>query len=388
LLLKNRILDASYRCPKSFTLPFFFAIFLYLLANIKLMSPKRRMGMAVIDLRSDTMTKPTDAMRRAMAGAEVGDDVFGEDPTINRLEEMAAERLGKEAALFVSSGTMGNLVSQLAHCGRGDEIILGNLSHTFFFEQGGSAAVGSIHPRTVPNQPDGKLALEDIEAAIRGDNDHFPISRLIILENTHNLCNGCPLGIDYLKAVKEIARRNKLKIHVDGARFFNAAVALGEDPKDLAAEADTVSFCLSKGLAAPVGSVVCGTQAFIKKARRARKVLGGGMRQAGVLAAAGIVALEEMVDRLADDHANAKKLAVGLAELPGISIDPNQIQTNIVFFEIIREGSTPEEFVRQIDAEGIRMLPVGPHKVRAVTHYHISSADIDQALGVISRVIK
>ncbi len=343
--------------------------------------------MCIIDLRSDTMTQPTDAMRRAMAEAQVGDDVFGEDPTINRLEEMAAERLGKEAALYVSSGTMGNLVSQLAHCGRGEEIILGSHSHSFFFEQGGSAAVGSIHPRTVPNQPDGKLALEDIEAAIRGDNIHFPISRLIILENTHNLCNGCPLDIDYMKEVREIASRHKLKIHVDGARFFNAAVALNVDPEDLAQEADSVSFCLSKGLAAPVGSVICGAQDFIDNARRARKVLGGGMRQAGVLAAAGIISLNDMVDRLADDHANAKKLAMGFAEIAGISIDPNQIQTNIIFFEVTREGMTPEEFVQRIDAQGIRMLPVGPHKVRAVTHYHITSEDIDQTLSVISKVM-
>jgi threonine aldolase len=345
------------------------------------------MRMRIIDLRSDTMTQPTDAMRRAMAEAQVGDDVFGEDPTINRLEDMAAERLGKEAALYVSSGTMGNLVSQLAHCGRGEEIILGSHSHSFFFEQGGSAAVGSIHPRTVPNQPDGKLALEDIEAAIRGDNIHFPISRLIILENTHNLCNGCPLDIDYMKAVREIASRHKLKIHVDGARFFNAAVALNVDPEDLAQEADSVSFCLSKGLAAPVGSVICGAQDFIDNARRARKVLGGGMRQAGVLAAAGIISLNDMVDRLADDHANAKKLAMGFAEIAGISIDPNQIQTNIIFFEVTREGMTPEEFVQRIDAQGIRMLPVGPHKVRAVTHYHITSEDIDQTLSVISKVM-
>ena len=343
--------------------------------------------MGIIELRSDTMTQPTEAMRRAMAEAKVGDDVFGEDPTVNRLEELAAERLGKEAALYVSSGTMGNLVCQLTHCGRGDEIILGSHAHTFFFEQGGSAAVGSIHPRTVPNQPDGKLALEDIEDAIRGDNVHFPISRLILLENTHNLCNGCPLEIDYMKAVAEIARRHKLKIHVDGARIFNAAVSLCVDPKELAAEADSVSFCLSKGLAAPVGSMVCGTQDFINAARRARKVLGGGMRQAGVLAAAGIVALNEMVDRLADDHANAKKLALGLAEMPGISINPDHIRTNIVFFEVTREGMAPEEFVQKIDAEGIRMLPVGGRKVRGVTHYHITSEDIDQALGVISKVM-
>lgn len=343
----------------------------------------------IVDLRSDTMTKPTDSMRRAMAEAEVGDDVFGEDPTVNRLEEMAAERLGKEAALFVASGTMGNLVSQLAHCGRGDEIILGSLSHSFYFEQGGSAAVGSIHPRTVPNQPDGKLALEDIEASIRADNVHFPISRLIILENTHNLCNGCPLDTDYMSAVQKIANRHKLKIHIDGARFFNAAVALNVNPKDLAQKADSVSFCLSKGLAAPVGSVICGAQDFIDKARRARKVVGGGMRQAGVLAAAGIVALNEMVARLADDHANAKKLATGLAEIPGISIDPDQIQTNIVFFEVNREDMTPAEFMQRLDAEGIRILavPHDPNALRAVTHYHITRDDIDRALGVISKVM-
>jgi threonine aldolase len=205
-----------------------------------------------VELRSDTMTKPTPSMRQAMAEAEVGDDVFGEDPTVNRLEKLAAERLGKEAAVFVTSGTMGNLASQLAHCGRGDELILGSHSHTFFFEQGGSSAVGSIHPRTVPNQPDGKLALQDIEAAIRGDNVHFPQTRLIVLENTHNLCSGYPLDTGYMKAVGEIARRHGLKIHVDGARIFNAAAALNVDASDLAAEADSVSFCLSKGLAAPI----------------------------------------------------------------------------------------------------------------------------------------
>jgi len=343
--------------------------------------------MQIIDLRSDTMTQPTASMRRAMAAAEVGDDVFGEDPTVNRLEEMAAERLGKEAALFVTSGTMANLVSQLAHCGRGDEIILGSLAHTFFFEQGGSAAVGSIHPRTVANQTDGTLALADIEDAIRGDNVHFPRSRLILLENTHNLCNGSPLGVDYMKAVGEIARRHGLKIHVDGARIFNAAVALGLDTKELAAEADSVSFCLSKGLAAPVGSLVCGTRDFIAEARRARKLLGGGMRQAGVLAAAGIVALEEMVERLADDHAHAQKLARGLAEIPGLSIDPDQVPTNILFFEVTRAGMTPRDFVQRIEAKGVRMLPTVARKVRAVTHYQITSEDIDQALGAIAKIM-
>ena len=341
-----------------------------------------------VDLRSDTMTKPTPSMRRAMAEAEVGDDVFGEAPTVNRLEKLAAERLGREAALFVTSGTMGNLVSQLAHCGRGDELILGSHSHTFFFEQGGSSAVGSIHPRTVPNQPDGKLALQDIEAAIRGDNVHFPQTRLIVLENTHNQCSGYPLDTGYMKAVGEIARRHGLKIHVDGARIFNAAVALNVDASDLTAEADSVSFCLSKGLAAPIGSMVCGTQDFINQARRARKLLGGGMRQAGIVAAAGIVALNEMVDRLIDDHANAKKLAEGLASIPGISIDPAHIKTNIVFFDITRSDMTADELVNQLGEEGVRMSPTGPQRLRAVTHYHISSEDIDYTLSAFAKVLK
>ncbi len=344
--------------------------------------------MRQVDLRSDTLTRPTPSMLQAMADAQLGDDVFGEDPTVNKLEEMAAERLGKEAAVFVTSGTMGNLVSLLAHCGRGDEIILGSLSHTFFFEQGGSAAVGGIHPRTVANQPDGTLAVSEIEAAIRSDNIHFPLTRLIVLENTHNLCGGYPLDIAYMQAVGDIARGHNLKIHVDGARIFNAAVALGVKVDQLAAEADSVSFCLSKGLGAPVGSVVCGNRDFIYRARRARKVLGGGMRQAGVLAAAGIVALNEMVDRLAEDHANARRLAVGLAEMPGLSIDPSLIKTDIVYFEVKREDMSAEQLVKRLDEQGARMLPVGPGQIRAVTHYHISSDDVDYALEVISKFLK
>ena len=343
--------------------------------------------MRVVDLRSDTLTRPTSGMSRAMAEAEVGDDVFGEDPTVNKLEQLAAHRLGKEAALFVASGTMGNLVSLLAHCGRGEEIILGSFAHTFFFEQGGSAAVGGIHPRTLPNQPDGTMVLSDIEAAIRADNLHFPRTRLIVLENTHNLCGGHPIDIDYMKAVGDVARRHGLKIHVDGARIFNAAAALDVPAARLAADADSVSFCLSKGLGAPVGSVVCGSQEFISEARRARKILGGGMRQAGVLAAAGIVALNEMVDRLADDHANARKLAEGLAQMPGVSIDPAQIHTNIVYFEVDRQDMAVEDLLKRLDDNGARMLPVGPGRIRAVTHYHISSDDIDYVLGVFAKVL-
>jgi len=344
--------------------------------------------MRVVDMRSDTLTRPTAEMSRAMSEADVGDDVFGEDPTVNKLEELAADRMGKEAALFVASGTMGNLVSLLAHCARGEEIILGSFAHTFYFEQGGSAAVGGIHPRTLPNQPDGTLTLSDIEGAIRPDNVHFPRTRLIVLENTHNLCGGHPLDTDYMKAVGDIARRHGLKIHVDGARFFNAVEALGVPADELAAEADSVSFCLSKGLAAPVGSVVCGKSDFISEARRARKILGGGMRQAGVLAAAGIVALNEMVGRLAEDHANARKLAEGLAGMAGVSVDPTQIHTNIVYFEVDRKDMTVEELVKRLDENGARMLPVGPGRIRAVTHYHISSEDIDYVLGVFGKVLK
>ncbi len=344
--------------------------------------------MRIVDLRSDTLTQPTPAMRRAMAEAEVGDDVFGEDPTINRLEEMAAERLGKEAALFVASGTMGNLVSLLAHCNRGDEIILGDNSHTFYSEQGGSAAIAGIHPRTLTNHPDGKLALKDIEASIRPDDIHNPRSHLIVLENTHNRRNGSPLDAAYMRSVKDLADKYMLKIHVDGARLFNAAVALGVDARKLVADADSVSFCLSKGLAAPVGSVICGTDDFIVKARRARKLVGGGMRQAGVLAAAGIVALTEMTDRLTEDHANAHKLAEGLAEIPGLSIDPATIKTNMVYFETTREDLLEDELIRRLDREGIKIGAMGPRLLRAVTYYQITAEDIEFALNAFSKILK
>jgi threonine aldolase len=345
-------------------------------------------AMRNVELRSDTMTRPTPAMRKAMAEAEVGDDVFGEDPTVNRLEKLAAERLNKEAALFVPSGTMANLVSQMAHCGRGDEMILGSLAHSFYYEQGGSAAVAAIHPRTVPNRPDGKLPLDELEAAIRGDNIHFPRTRLIALENTHNLCGGAPLEPAYLKAVGDIARRHGIKLHIDGARLFNAAAALGVPAQQLAVEADSVSFCLSKGLAAPVGSVVCGSREFIQTARRARKVLGGGMRQAGVLAAAGIVALNEMVDRLAEDHAHARKLAEGLTGIAGLDLDPGRYKTNIVYFEVVKPGLSAADLVAALQKEGVRMLASGPRKVRAVTHYEVTQQDIDYALESMARVMR
>ncbi len=263
--------------------------------------------MKLIDLRSDTVTQPTPEMRKAMADAEVGDDVFGEDPTINRLQELGADMMGKEAALFVPSGTMGNLAAVLTHCGRGDEVILGNKSHTYLNEAGGISALGGVHPYSIPNQPDGSLDLGAIKDAIRPEDDHYPITKLIILENTQNKCGGVPISVSYTAAVGDLAHTAGLKLHIDGARIFNAAVALGTTASQLANPADSITFCLSKGLCAPVGSLLCGSKEFIKKARRIRKQLGGGMRQAGVLAAAGIVALNQMVDRLERRSRQSKK---------------------------------------------------------------------------------
>ena len=343
--------------------------------------------MKIVDLRSDTVTLPTPAMREAIYRAEVGDDVYGEDPTVNRLEEMAAERLGKEAALFVASGTMGNLVSLLSHCGRGDEFIVGHLAHTFLYEAGGSAALGGIHPRTVPNQPDGTMDLADIEAAIRPENVHFPRSKLVCLENTHNRCGGAVLTPEYTKAVCELAHRHGLAVHLDGARIFNAAVALGVDVKELVEDVDSVQVCLSKGLSAPVGSVICGDKEFIYEARRNRKIVGGGMRQAGIIAAAGIVAMEQMVDRLAEDHANARRLAEGLAEIPGLAIDLDRVQTNIVIFDLVSERLTPAELQARLDERGVKLLAIEGRRLRAVTHYGIEAEDIEVALGVIREVM-
>jgi threonine aldolase len=341
----------------------------------------------IADLRSDTITKPTRNMRKAMAEAEVGDDVFGEDPTVKALEDMTADRLGKEEGLFVTSGTMGNLVCEMSHCGRGDEMILGDQHHIFFYEQGGSAAIGGIHSRTLPNNSDGTIDIKAIAGAIRPDNIHFPRTRLIVLENTHNRCNGSPLSIDYMSRVGELAHEKGIRLHVDGARLFNAACALDVKARALVTAADSVTICLSKGLAAPAGSVVCGNSDFIAKARRVRKVLGGGMRQVGVLAAAGIVALTEMVDRLIEDHENARKLAWALAEIPGLKIDPETIRTNIVYFEITKEHLTAETLVKRLDRNGVKVLQTGEHQIRAVTHYHIRPSDIENVIKVFKTVM-
>jgi threonine aldolase len=326
-------------------------------------------------------------MRAAMANAEVGDDVMGEDPTVNRLEEIAATRMKKDAALFVASGTMANLVALLTHCARGDEVIVGDKAHMFINEVGGMAALGGIIPRTIPNQPDGTLALADITNAIRGDNVHWPRTKLIALENTHNACNGSPLTPEYHKSVSDLARARNLRVHTDGARIFNAAVALGMPVHEFTQFTDTISFCLSKGLSAPVGSLLCGPRDFIAEARRQRKMVGGGMRQAGILAAAGIVALETMIDRLADDHANARRLAEGLASIPGIALDPARIKTNIVFFDVT-SGMTAWQLAERAARDGALIGVNGERRIRAVTHYGIERADIETALSVISRAMK
>jgi threonine aldolase len=326
-------------------------------------------------------------MRQAMAQADVGDDVYGEDPTVNRLEAMAAEMLGKEAALFVPSGTMGNLISVLAHCGRGDEVILGDRAHILLNEQGGIAQLGGVHPRTVRNLSDGTLDMDEIRASIRGDDEHYPISRLIALENTHNRCGGRVLSIGYVDAVAAVAHEQGLGLHVDGARIWNASVALGETPARLLQGADSVSACLSKGLAAPVGSVVAGDQDYIRRARRVRKVVGGGMRQAGVIAAAGIVALTAMVDRLSEDHANAKVLARGLQGIDGIEIVPDHVETNIVIFGLTREDMTPRQLADAMATRGVLLHPVGPHALRAVTNCHVSAHDVELALAAFEEVL-
>ena len=343
--------------------------------------------MTIIDLRSDTVTKPTPAMRQAMYDAEVGDDVLGDDPTVQRLEELAAARLGKEAALFVASGTMGNLISLLTHCGRGDEVILGDQAHTYVYEQGGSSALGGIHPRPLPNLPDGRIDLALIEASIRPDDIHAPRTKLITLENTHNRCGGAVLPVAYMDAVSDLARRRGLALHLDGARVFNAAVALGVDVQALVAGCDSVSFCLSKGLGAPVGSVVVGSAAFVHEARRARKVVGGGMRQAGVIAAAGIVALTEMVDRLTEDHANARRLAEGIAGLPGIVLDPATVQTNIVIFELERSDLSPQQLAARLAEQGVWLFTIGGRRLRAVTNYHVTAEDIERTIAACAAVL-
>lgn len=342
-----------------------------------------------IDFRSDTVSWPTPAMREAMATARVGDDVYGEDPTVNELESLAAHRTGKEAGLFVASGTMGNLVAVLAHAGRGDEAILGADCHVFSWEAGSMAALGGVTPYPLPTDRFGRLDPLAVSAAVRDDDPHLPRSRLVLVENSYGAKHGYPLPPAYFAEIETVARRHGLAIHMDGARLFNAAVAQHIDATELTRHVDSVTFCLSKGLCAPVGSVLCGSAGFIKRARRMRKALGGGMRQAGILAAAGIVALNEMVDRLAVDHAHARQLAEGLAHVPGIRVEPDMVRTNMVFFELTDDvpRSSEEIATRLRETAGVWVGTNGPRGFRAVTHYWIGPHDVRAFVAGLAEVM-
>jgi threonine aldolase len=336
-----------------------------------------------VDLRSDTVTHPTPEMRRAMAKAEVGDDVYGDDPTTNRLQEKAAEMLGKEAGLFVTSGTQGNLVSVLSHCTRGDAFVLGDKAHIYQSEAGGTSVLGGVVMKTVPNNADGTLNEADIRAAGAKGDYHKARVRLLAIENTQNLCGGFALSPAQTAAHVAVAQDMGLKVHLDGARLFNAAVYMKCDPKKLTRGVDSVTFCLSKGLSCPIGSVICGDRDFIDEANRWRKILGGGMRQVGIIAAAGLVALDSMIDRLAEDHENARKLAHGLAEIQGIEIDAETVQTNIVRFSV--PSKKGNEIAAGLYREGVYMNP-GESSLRLVTHYGVDAEDIDYTLETMRRV--
>jgi threonine aldolase len=326
-------------------------------------------AMKNLDFRSDTVTKPTPAMRKAMAEAEVGDDVYGEDPTIKRLEALAASMLGTEASIFASSGTQGNLLALLSHCERGDEYIVGQQAHTYRYEGGGGAVFGSIQPQPIEAEPDGSLDLQKVKHVIKPYDFHFARTRLLCLENTHN---GKVLPVAYHKQAMEFAREHSLSLHLDGARIFNAAVKLGIDVREISQYADTISVCLSKGLGAPVGSALCGPRELITKARRWRKLLGGGMRQAGILAAAGIIALTEHVDRLAEDHANAEFLMQELLSIDKIAVHPSSGQTNMVFIRL--SSHSHQEFAEYLKSRNILVSP--RDSIRLVTHLDIATEDI------------
>ncbi len=337
----------------------------------------------MIDLRSDTVTLPTDAMREAIARAAVGDDVYGEDPTVNRLRRIAAEIVGKEAALFVPSGTMANLAVILTHCARGTKAFLGDQAHTYVYEAGGGAALGGVVMTPIRNLDGGELDLDQLREELERPPDaHFAPPGLVALENTHNLCAGAAVATSHLAAVAELARACRLPVHLDGARIFNAAIALETTAREIAAHADTVSFCLSKGLACPVGSLLCGSREFIARAHRMRKMLGGGMRQAGVIAAAGIVALETMVDRLAEDHRNARALAEGLGLIAGINVRPVKRRTNMVVFDVDGGAATAAKFAAALKDRGVMVGARGATAFRAVTHYGIARAEIDRAVAI------
>ena len=345
--------------------------------------------MRVIDLRSDTVTQPTDEMRRAMAEAEVGDDVYGEDPSMNRLQERAAELLGKEAGLFTASGTMSNLIATLTYSHRGDEVVMGDKAHMYWNESAGVAGLAGAQPRLIPNDSEGRMDSDDLEAAIRPKgNIHFPPTTMVCLENTHNRCGGGVLTPEDTSRVAEVAHAAGASVHLDGARIFNAAVALEVPAEALVRDVDDVTFCFSKSLSCPIGSMLCGSREFIDQARRWRKMVGGGMRQVGVLAAAGLVALDTMIDRLADDHANAKRLANGLANIDGLSLDHDRIQTNILIFEVDQSVGTAQEFIGALAQEDVKVGSPGKGLIRMVTHRQIDGEDVDEALSRVSKVVK
>ena len=336
--------------------------------------------MHTIDLRSDTVTLPTNEMLEAISKAELGDDVFREDPTVNKLEHLAAKTFNKESAIFMPSGTMANLVAVLTHCQRGDEVILGDQSHTFLYEAGGISSFGGVHSRQIKNYDDGTMLLEDIKNSIRKKDVHFPPSRLVCLENTHNRCFGMPLDINYINKVSEIVKNNSIMLHVDGARIFNAAAALNKSVAELTSEVDSVSFCLSKGLSAPSGSLLCGKKEFIEKARFNRKALGGGMRQSGILAAAGIVALNEMPKKIIKDHQNASTLSKGLNAISGISIDLEKVKTNIIYFKLDNSKIDSVTLINSMLKENIKFFELVPNWFRLVSHAGINEEDIEHVL--------
>ena len=343
--------------------------------------------MKAVDLRSDTVTLPTDEMRRAMYEAELGDDCYGEDPTVNLLEQRSAALLGKEAGLFTPSGTMSNLIAILTHTRAGDEIILGSESHILWHEVGGASALGGANLRTVPNEDDGTLDLRAIKATVRPEDMHYPPTTLLCLENTHNRCGGTVLTAQYTASACDLAHRHGLAVHLDGARLFNAAVALSASAAQLASPVDSVCYCLSKSLSAPVGSVLCGSGEFIARARKKRKMLGGGMRQAGVVAAAGLVALDTMLDRLPQDHENARRLAAGLSRIPGVICSPEVPPTNIVMFSL-PPHIQPGVFIDRLWERGVKLnYPEGP-RIRAVTHRMIEAEDVDWALERVQDVVQ
>lgn len=340
-----------------------------------------------IDLRSDTVTHPTSAMREAMAASHVGDDQYGEDPTVNRLEARSAALLGKDAAMFVPSGTMGNLSALLTHCGRGDEAILGDESHILWYESGGPATLGGIPLFTIRTDSRGMFDLNDLDNAIRPDRPGYPPTGVVCVENTHNRCSGVVLPMHYLRDVKALAHAKGVPVHMDGARIFNAAAYLKVSPVEIAAEVDSVQFCLSKGLGAPVGSLLVGNADFIAKARRQRKILGGAMRQAGVIAAAGLVALDTMIDRLPEDHRRARMLVEGLLEIPGVTVDRDAVQTNIVVFSP-GQGLDQTAVASDLKDHGLLVSNYGGRGLRMVTHYEINDVAIDAALEIVRRVLE